>query len=68
MANYRLDKTYFKAQTFREADMQKLYWSQKDVQERLRSAWYLISCAYGFTTDNPPRLDKSAFKMRKHQD
>lgn len=67
MSKYRLDKSYFKAQSFQEADEQKVYWSQKDVKERLRAAWYLISCAYGFKLEDPPRLDKSIFSMRKHQ-
>lgn len=67
MSNYRLDKTYFKAQSFQEADNQKAYWIRQDVTERLRAAWYLISCAYGFNLDNPPRLDKTIFSMRKHQ-
>jgi hypothetical protein len=66
MSNYRLDKTYFRAQSFQEADEQKEYWLHNDVKERLGAAWYLISCAYGFNLENPPRLDKSIFSMRKH--
>ena len=67
MSTYRLDKTIGKAQTFKEADNNRDFWLQKDVKERLRAAWYLISCAYGFELDNPPRLDKTAFSSRKHQ-
>jgi len=43
------------------------YDQQKSVAERLSAAWYLISCAYGFDLDNPPRLDKQAFQMRRHK-
>lgn len=67
MSDYKLDKIYFKAQSFEEADNQSSYWRKKDVTERLRAAWYLISCAYGFSLDNPPRIDKSVFSMRKHK-
>ncbi|MCK5209817.1 MAG: hypothetical protein KAQ79_17410 [Cyclobacteriaceae bacterium] len=66
MSNYRLDKTHFKAQTFEEADHQKAYWLQKEVKERIKAAWYLVSCAYGFSLDDQPPMDKSAFSMRKH--
>lgn len=67
MAGYKLDKTYFKAQFFKEADIQKYYWQNKDVSERLKAAWYLISCAYQFPIDNPTQIDKSVFSMRKHK-
>ena len=67
MTKYRLDKTQFKAQSFEQADDNRAYWLQKDVKERVKAAWYLISCAYGFDLDNPPRLDKTVFSTRKHQ-
>ena len=66
MLDYRLDKSIFKAQSFEEADNQNAYWLQKDVKERLSAAWYLISCAYGFSLDDQPPMDKSAFSMRQH--
>jgi len=62
----QLDKSYFRAQSFHEADQQKDYWLKRDVRERLSAAWYLISSAYGFPLDDPPRLDKSVLSMRKH--
>jgi hypothetical protein len=67
MKKYRLDKTYGKAQTFTEADNNKDYWLLKNVSERLKAAWFLIASAYGFQLENPPRLDKTKFCMRKHQ-
>ena len=62
-----MDKTSFKAQTFKEAGDQRAYWLQKTVKERLRAAWYLISAAWGFPPGDPPRMDKNAFSMRKHR-
>jgi len=63
---YRLDRTQFKKQTFQEADMQYEYWQSKSPVERLRAAYYLISVAYDFDLQNPPRMDRTAFSMRKH--
>jgi hypothetical protein len=67
MTKYRLDRTFGKAQTLKEADDNRKYWLQKSVTERLGAAWYLISCAYGFDIENPPRLDKNIFSMRRHK-
>lgn len=64
---YRLDKTAFKAQTYQEADDNTGYWKTQTPVERLKAAWYLISCAYNFPLDSPPRIDKTAFSMRKHK-
>jgi len=63
--NYRLDRTQFKMQSFQEADMQQEYWKKQDFVERLRAANYLISVAFNFDLNNPPRLDKTIFSMRK---
>ncbi len=63
---YRLDRTHFKKQTFQEADMQYGYWQSKSLVERLQAAYYLISVAYNFDLQNPPRMDRTAFSMRKH--
>jgi len=66
MTKYRLDKTIGKAQTIQEADNNRTYWMNKDIEERLSAAWYLITSIYGFTPENSPGLDKSIFGMRKH--
>ncbi len=62
----RLDRTKFKIQSFQEADDQLSYWLSKSVEERLEAAYYLISVAWGFDFNNPPRLDRTKFSMRKH--
>lgn len=63
---FRLDRTKFKMQRFEEADIQYNYWHSKTVEERLQAAYYLISIAYQFELNNPPRLNTKAFSMRKH--
>ena len=65
MKEYRLDKTAFKMQTFEEANMNNIFDDDVPLAERLRQAYYLTSIAYGFSRDNPPKLDKSVFSMRK---
>ena len=63
---YRLDRTQFKMQSFQEADMQYDYWKKQTIEERMRAAYYLISVAFDFDINNPPRLDRTKFSMRKH--
>jgi hypothetical protein len=64
---YRMDKTAFKVQTFEEADNAMRDYSGYSVQERLRIYWYLTSIAYKFDLDNPPRMDKTVFRIKKHE-
>lgn len=62
---YRLDRTAFKAMTFEEADNYMRNYKDVSWQERLEIAWYLTSIAYKFDMNNPPRMDKSVFEMKK---
>lgn len=60
---YKLDRTAFKAQTFKEAETSHAaYYKTLTWQERLRIALYLNSIAFNFPLNNPPRMDKTAFK------
>ena len=63
---YRLDRTQFKMQSFEEADMQYDFWKKQSTVERLRAAYYLISVAFDFDIDKPPRMNRTIFSMRKH--
>jgi hypothetical protein len=63
--NYRLDKNFSWINSFKEADNYRAYWLSKSPEERFASAWYLISCACGFATNDPPHLDKTLFSMSK---
>lgn len=65
MSDYRFDRTAFKIQSFKEADMANVYGKDVSYPERLRQAYYLISQAYGFSMSNPPKLDRQAFSSRK---
>ncbi|WP_020535837.1 hypothetical protein [Lewinella cohaerens] len=52
---FRLDRTKFKMQTFNEASHQLSYWQTKTPVERLQAAYFLISQAYNFDLNNPPK-------------
>jgi hypothetical protein len=67
MKEYRLDKTVFKAQTFEEADMANVYGPEVSFAERFRRAYYLISHAYRFSREDPPKLDRTIYSSRKLQ-
>jgi hypothetical protein len=64
--SFRLDRTKFKMQSFKEASHQQEYWRSKTIEERLAAAFYLISVAYRFDIKHPPKLDRTSFSMRKH--
>jgi hypothetical protein len=67
MKDYKLDRKAFKIQTFEEADKTTEYWRSKTPQERFEAAYYLICQAYNIDPENPPRLDRTVFSMRKHE-
>jgi hypothetical protein len=64
MGSYRLDRTAFKAQTAEQAADHATYYKTLTWQERLRIANYLNSVAYNYPENEPPRMDKTVFKMR----
>jgi hypothetical protein len=65
---YRMDKTAFKLQTVEEADDAMRDYTRHTPQQRLEIAWYLTSIAYRFDMDNPPRMDKTVFRIKNHTD
>ena len=64
---YRMDKTAFKIQTFKEADDAMRNYINYSIKERLEIAYYLTSIAYRFDMEHPPRMDKSVFRLKKHE-
>ncbi len=65
---FKLDRTVGKGQTHEEASAnQAAYWKTKTVDERLAVVMYLNSIAYNFDINNPPRLDRTVFRTRKHE-
>ncbi len=64
----RLNRNAFSKGTIAEqAKKNKEYLLSKTVEERLEILWYLISLNYGLKEGEIPRLDRTAFSMRKHK-
>ncbi len=64
--DFKLDRTVFKHQSLEEADKNTNYWLSKTPEERLAASFYLNSIAYNFDINNPPRMDRAVFSMRKN--
>lgn len=62
-----MDKTAFKVHTLEEADNAMRDFNNHTFRERLHIYWYLTSIAYKFDLNNPPKMDKTVFSMKKHQ-
>ena len=63
----KLDRTAFKHQTVHAASHSLEYWKKQSYEKRLEAAGYLNSVAYNFDVANPPRLDKTYFKIRQRK-
>ena len=64
--DFKLDKTAFSMGTFEHASHQLAYWKTQTLSKRLEAAWILTCQAYGIDPNNPPKMDKTYFRMRKH--
>lgn len=60
----KMDRTAFKHQTIKEAAHNLNYWKSQTFEKRLQAANYLNSVAYNFDINNPPKMDKTFFKIR----
>lgn len=67
MNKEKFDRTAFKRQTLEEASNNLEFWKKQSYSKRLEAANYLNSVAYNFQIDNPPKMDKSFFKIRKRK-
>jgi hypothetical protein len=64
--DFKLDKTAFTKKTFAEADAGRSYWLNFSLEDRLEAATRLILSVWGYTPENPPRMDKSYFVKKSH--
>jgi len=60
-----MDRTAFRINTYEEADNNTAYWLTRPPAERLRAASYLIRQAWNLAPDDPMRVDRNAFKIKK---
>lgn len=62
----KLDRNAFSMGSSKNASHKLAYWKSKTPGERLEAAWIPTCHAYGFSPENPPKLDRTVFSMRKH--
>jgi hypothetical protein len=67
MEKFRLDRTAFKMHHTKDNCNNYDYWRTKTFEERLQAANYLNSVAYNFPINDPPKLDRTYFKMRSRK-
>lgn len=63
---FKLDRSVFHAGTHEETEKYYSRNQPKSLSERLQAANYLNSVAFQFDLNNPPKMDKTVFSMRKH--
>jgi len=62
----KMDRSYHWAGKFEENEERiKEYWHNTSVRERLEAANYLNSIVYGYDVNNPPKMDRTVFSIRK---
>jgi hypothetical protein len=64
---YKLDKTIVSTATFQETENAKKFDAKDSLAERLKQGWYLTCMSYGIDYNNPPKMEKKLFSIRKHQ-
>lgn len=64
-AEFRLDRTVFRAMNVEQADKEMTNYASLSWQERLAVAYYLNSVAYNFPLNNPPNIDRTICTPRK---
>lgn len=63
----KLDRTYYWAGKHEDNEERiKRFWLEATARERLEAAFYLNSVAYNFDINNPPKMDRTVFSMRKN--
>ena len=56
-----MDKSVGRGMTLNEADEEMRDYRSYTWKERLEISYFLISIAYNFPVDQPPRMDKTLF-------
>ena len=59
-----MDKSFFKMQSFQDADIQKKYWQSKSYDERLSAAMEMIKVAYSQEATTTMSMSKSLTEIR----
>ncbi len=63
MNQYKFDRTAFKMHHTKDALNNYQYWKSPSLEERLPAPTYLNRVAYKYSENEPPKLDRTYFKM-----
>ncbi|MEO8853997.1 MAG: hypothetical protein ABI359_09465 [Ginsengibacter sp.] len=64
---FKLDRMAFKMYHNSETQNNFLFWQSQSLEDRLKAANYLNSVAYNFSLNDPPKLDRTYFKIRSRK-
>jgi hypothetical protein len=67
MKTYRLDRTVFSIQSYKQSANRRDYWLSCSPYERLSAAWYLSCSVHNLNPEKNHRLNRTVFSMRKRQ-
>lgn len=65
MKEFKIDKTFMKAQSFKEADADNLFSKDVSIADRLRMAFHLTCKIYGLNENSSLKIDKTLFTASK---
>jgi hypothetical protein len=63
--SFRLDKSFFKKQSFDDAENTRAYWLSISPMERIRASIFLQYQVYGLPIDKEPRMEKHLFSIKR---
>jgi len=67
MSDFKLDRSIHWAGSLKDQEKHNTkLWKNKSLEERIKSAWYITCMSYGLDPENPPKMNKNIFSMRKH--
>lgn len=65
MKDFKIDKTFFKAQSFEQANKSNIFDSDISPAERLRMAFHLSCVVHGIREGDSLKLDRPIFSAYK---
>ena len=66
-SEFKWDRKAFKMYHSSENQNNFYYWQSQSLEERLKAANYLNSVAYNYPENEPPRLDRTLFSIRRRK-
>jgi hypothetical protein len=65
---YKLDKTFFKGQSFKEAEKNKLFDKDVSLADRLKMSFHLTCTIHGIKEGDSLKVDRTVFSAYKFPD